>query len=400
MKVGIIQSFFFAYFLFSFSFLLSINSVFTVDKVSGDDSKGAARQYPFKTIAAALAAASSGDLVWILPGIYDEKLTIPVNVAVQGTAPNQCIIQQVGVTGPTDLITMSNSSKLENVTLILTSAAPAPLHGVVFPGTTSLSAQLRSAVLSINNAGEGPVGSNEVYGVYSNGTAIAAPSSTFYLFPTLRFVGVTINATGSGKIRGLYVDNDNLVNASNCVFNIFGTTGCIGIETTSTGATASILGSAISGDGADISQTRGTINLAYSGLEHSNANGLGFTSRTVPSTILWCNSGSLPAGTNYMRPGTESAASTEIFVRSSQKMLIKAMSVRAGIAPGSGQTDTWTLRKNGVDTALVVSLSDSQTDVVNENLSVHFEKGDSISLKVVRDASSITSDIVVIMDLF
>ena len=59
---------------------------------------------PYKTIGAALSAASAGDLVWIAPGTYTENLTLPNidNLTICGSGKNSTIIKAAtGSTTPT-----------------------------------------------------------------------------------------------------------------------------------------------------------------------------------------------------------------------------------------------------------------------------------------------------------
>jgi hypothetical protein len=79
---------------------------------------------------------------------------------------------------------------------------------------------------------------------------------------------------------------------------------------------------------------------------------------------------------------------------------LKALNVRAVIGPGTSNTDTWTIRKNGIDTPLTVSLTGSQTSTINNNVSVSFQAGDNLSLKVTTSAGSSVSDTVLQVDVF
>jgi hypothetical protein len=67
---------------------------------SGSGSIGA----PYKTIGAALSAASAGDLIWVAPGTYVENLVLPSidNLTIQGSGKNSTIIKAAtGSTTPT-----------------------------------------------------------------------------------------------------------------------------------------------------------------------------------------------------------------------------------------------------------------------------------------------------------
>ncbi|WP_342602885.1 hypothetical protein [Peribacillus sp. FSL E2-0159] len=79
---------------------------------------------------------------------------------------------------------------------------------------------------------------------------------------------------------------------------------------------------------------------------------------------------------------------------------MKALNVRSVIGPGTSNTDTWTIRKNGIDTPLTVSLTGSQTSTINNNVSVSFQAGDNLSLKVTTSAGTAVSDTVLQVDVF
>jgi hypothetical protein len=141
--------------------------------------------------------------------------------------------------------------------------------------------------------------------------------------------------------------------------------------------------------------------LSATNLQNSNANNLGFSTILQPSFIVWADPGSLPNGaTRFYRPGTSAVSNTEVFIRLSQKAVIKSLEIRAITGPGGTLTDTWTIRKNGVDTPLTVSLTGAQTSNINNNVSVTFQAGDNISLKVVTAPLSAITDTVIQVSIF
>lgn len=104
-----------------------------------------------------------------------------------------------------------------------------------------------------------------------------------------------------------------------------------------------------------------------------------------PATLIWADPGGLsPNATRFYRPGTAAVSNTEVFIRLSQKAIVKSLRVRSNIGPGGTNTDTWTVRRNGVDTSLAVT----------------FQAGDSISLKVTTGLGSSTTDTVVQIDIY
>lgn len=370
-------------------------NVVRVDKVFGNDITGQRNGCPFLTINAALNAALPGDTVWIFPGVYEESIIIPSGISVRGLSRSNVIIQQSNVTQNTDLVVMGENVVLEDLVLRLTSSQHVQLRGVVFPGTTTFTSQIRMSSILVDNSNAG-VGNSDVCGVHASGSAVLFDDTT-----TLLNCDIEVVSTGAGSKRGILVDslNNNLhINTSK--IRAIGGTDCIGIETNALSARCAARYCVVFGDTADISQMAGVISLLQSELFHSQANGLGFDVEIAPGTILWADAGSLPAGINYMRPGTASVSPYEIKIRASQRMLIKSLSVRAQFPPGNGITDTWTVVRNGVDTPLTVTLTGLQNTNINNSISVHYDLGDDISLKLNRAPTSGTLDIIAIMDIY
>jgi len=92
-----------------------------VDAVNGVDASGASGKadLPFLTIGAALAVASAGDTVQVLPGTYAESgLTIPASVSLVGVGGYEVTsITGAAVTGTR--VNMSVNSTLANITLTI-----------------------------------------------------------------------------------------------------------------------------------------------------------------------------------------------------------------------------------------------------------------------------------------
>lgn len=374
-------------------------NVVRVDSVYGKDSTGARNGLPFLTINAALCAAQKGDVVWIFPGTYAESFTIPSGVTVRGLSQNAVEIKK-DVKVATDLITMGKNTGLENVTLTLTSHKHVQLRGIVFPDTTSENATIKNVTVTVDNSQAG-TGVSNVYGINANGAA--KPGQEIIAAQQCQIV---VRSTGQGIKRGILVDaanNFNMQNMSIAASNNGGGS-AIGVETNHPDAACIMRTSNVNGSTADISQTNGTITLVSTNLVNANANGLGFSTEIAPATLVWATAGALPNGTNYMKVGTDTPTSNEMFIRVSQAMLVHALSIKARTSPGFiGQTprvDTWTIRKNGIDQALTVSLSGAQTDNVNNVMSVPFAEGDLLSVKVVKAAGSTTSEAALVMDLY
>lgn len=377
----------------------SFGNTIRVDQVYGDDSSGEINGLPFLTISAALAAADPGDFVWIFPGIYNESIAIPAGVTVVGIASNAVTIQQIGVTDTTDLVTMGENSQLQNVTLQLTSDADVQLRGIVFPGTTSATANVFFAQLTVDNSGATAPTSN-IYGVHSNGTGLPTIEVS-----AVHSSSINVNTNGSGTARGILVDTANGFNVNDTDILVTGSgTNSIGVETNDPGAAFVATSSNISGTTADISQTLGSLTVGSTNLVNSNANNLGFSTNFIPGTILWADP-TYPLilfGTPlYMRPGTSpSNISGDIFLPVSQQFLAKSLSVNAAYPPGGTETTTWTIRRNGNDTPVTVTLTGDQVQNVSGNVSAHFDQGDQLSIRIDLSANADTGDVIVILDTY
>jgi hypothetical protein len=370
-----------------------------VDPVYGSDIRGARNGTPFATINGALSAAISGDVVWIFPGTYNESFTIPNGVSVLGLDLNAVTISK-NVTTATDLITMGENTRFENVTLSLTSSNHVQLRGIVFPGTTSATAKVRTITLTVDNSGAG-AGTSNVYGIHSNGTGTPAQQT-----PALRASTITVNSTGAGSKRGILVSTANSYHIRDSNVNVTNssTGSAIGVETSNASAVFTAHTSTISGTNsntptaaADISQTAGSITIATTDLVNANANGLGFTTNVSPNVLVWTYTGNVPANTKFMQLGNAIPSANEMDVYCNQRLLVKALSIQTTSAPGS--TDTYTLFKNGAATNFIVSLTTPNLSNINNSQSVSFNAGDRIALQVTRGSSG-ASNPVVVMELY
>jgi hypothetical protein len=180
----------------------NVGHVIWVDSVYGNDITGTRHGNPFATIGMALSKAQSGDIVWILPGTYDECVTIPSGIGLQGVSRQSVIIQCLA-TNDMDLITMGINSSLTNVTLRLTSHQHHRLRGIVFPETTSSNSSVQNVDLTIDNSMASTDGSSQIYGVHSHGTGLPLSSHLALSNTTLN-----IKSSGGGNKYGIVVDTN------------------------------------------------------------------------------------------------------------------------------------------------------------------------------------------------
>lgn len=108
-------------------------------------------------------------------------------------------------------------------------------------------------------------------------------------------------------------------------------------------------------------------------------------------------SGSWAAGTWYGQPwGSDLFTTSDLTDEYRHQEVISAdvtisnMTIKLNTAPGAGQNYTFTLRKNGVDTALTTTISNTDTSGTDTSHSVSFSQGDKISIKGVGSGSAAT----------
>jgi hypothetical protein len=310
--------------------------------VNGSDTIASANKYiyPFQTISAALGNASTGDEVFVCPGTYNQssRLVIPAGVSLRGANTQGVQIQNTAATTSFTLVEMLSNTRIEDVTLTLTSSTTtvcgAQYVVVAMSGTNIPSLKLRTMVMNANNFNKG----GNVYGIYASGNAntdiTIALSST-----TVR--GTTINVTTSGQTNGtflgsnarcIYSSGSNRVSIrdTNCFLIGSNCSGAklIACETTVSGSrmdlTASIisarsLGTTTNCSLAEISQTssNSVIELGATHLLGHSANGLGFSTIQLGTNFIYgvyqttsWNTGDFNM-TGYMFPGTALRSAVE-----------------------------------------------------------------------------------------
>jgi hypothetical protein len=184
-----------------------------VDAVNGDDGTGAVNGLPFLTVNAAvtyvagLTLPPGGVTIWILPGTYtlSAGITIPNTCALRGlnTQTARLTYAASNPGGTATMITMGENTRIEDLSLTMTSSdTTTNLVGMHFPGTTSVTAKLRTCVLTVDNSGLA-VGTTNVYGVLSDGTG--ALSAGTFSFNALKGSTINVKSNGAGNKFGLYL---------------------------------------------------------------------------------------------------------------------------------------------------------------------------------------------------
>lgn len=358
----------------------SFGKVLRVDSVYGNDTIAKLNQYsyPFSTISTAMSVASTNDCIYLLPGNYNEKVTYRAGVNIRGVSLNSVNIYQSNVTSNTTLVTMASNTRLEDVTLNLTSTNPSAsnLIGVLFSSCQG-TAKIRAMVINVNNSGL-TANSNptNLYGIYSAGYS----STIITSFDEVQRTSITVTGAGSGNKRCLYSDNSNRFSMRDINFlvtdamNATYTGGSyIGVETVNSNSVVFIKASSVNGNAynasnnsADISQTDGNIYIGFTDLVNRNANNLSFTPLSDTSYITFGVNGilsnliNITAGKGYywnnsfLVPGSISfsdfvgtASMLPYFpVRNDHKSLIYNMGITSATSAGDSISTTAILYKN------------------------------------------------------
>jgi hypothetical protein len=389
-------------------------NVVRVDWLNGNDSTATViNGLPYKTISAALtatgAAASnvSPYVIWVMPGIYNETLTMQQYVSVigmsngAGLTPTSggsipttvgvggVVIQKLGVTTNTTLVTMAENSQLNNVSLNMTTATNGlTLNGISFSGTQSATARILNVNLNINSTAT----TGTVSGVISTSTGTPGPEITA-LYATVVSINTGCTAYGVNISSGsgyFNIDTSNIsANTSS------GSLACYGIINNSASTIVNLAYSTLSGTGtssADLfnMSTNGSIVLTATRLINTTAataTTQNFTSTISPAIVSWGVNGTPGNGIKYLTPGTLPTASllsaeagTQIQII--QPCTIKSLRLTASAGPGSLQTALFTVRKNFTPTTLLAYITGTAITGADLIHAVSFTGGDWLSMQL------------------
>lgn len=353
-------------------------NVLRVDQVYGNDTTANASPYsqPFLTISNALNKAQSGQCVYVLPGAYNETLTLPSNVSVRGINLQAVTIQQLGVTNNTTLITMCTNTRLEDVTLTLSSSSNVNLTNVYFPDGTTINAKLRTLVINTTSTA---TGANNIYGILSNGSS----SNTVSSFNAIQRSTINTTSAGSGVNRAIMNSGSNYFSVRDATIFCTGTgSNLVGVETSNTTGYTSVKTSTVSGTTYDIVRTAGTLLLNSTDLQNGTSNGLGFSVNTQPSQLFFTlnsrinfggagSEASTTMGTYYVKPGSDISnfAGTKIGIPFIQKVIVFGGLLSASRSITGSQVVTATMYKStsssGAGTSFVSMVLNSSTQIAS-----------------------------------
>jgi hypothetical protein len=373
---------------------LKLGNVCVVDQVNGNNATAVRGGLPFLTITAALAAAVAGDVVWVLPGTYTEAIVIPASVSVHGLDRRRCIIDRTAIGVATDIVTLNANSRISEMTITGSTAAAVQLRGVVVGNVSS--AVVRNCTVTLTHTGAGTC-------VGVQFTAGGTPSANF---ATLQNTEVSVSGSGAQIRRGLLVSvgaTSPIVDS--CEVLVTRTGGAVGTyyaaEVNGAGSVFTLIDGIYTGPtgagGADVAQTVGTLALNNASLGTLNANGLGFSALSGTWTE-WSGCTGIPtvASTTFFRAGTTPGTLAAERAHEIRKPAIAiGLVVRAGTAPGGGQSNVYGLRRNGaLIVGFTVTLSGGGgTSGSIETLSQGYGVGDTYSPQVVSSLTSAQSDV-------
>jgi hypothetical protein len=344
---------------------------------------------------------------------------------------------------------MGENTRLEDVTMRLTSAGHYTLKGLVFPGTTTVTAKLRTAVLTVDNSSASHTGSSTVTGIECSGTGTL--SSGTFSFNCVKGSTINVYSNGGGNKRGILVSNTNLMSTRDtnvyvaAPANTASSGSYVGVETADSSNIGSIqmrattVGTVTPTSGqaytaSDILQTNPStvINptyLATAGIQigpgtdlvTKTAGGKPLSTYVYPTTLFYGLKGELKSGGSpsgaYMWLGTQAATNNTFpdpstvvpaFYRAQQPFILSGMSVSLGIAPGTGHTTTILVRRTPSGgtiasiTDYTLTFSNAEKDKSYYNTSQTFGAGDKIHVFVsfTGGSANTTYDISVQLDCF
>jgi hypothetical protein len=353
-------------------------------------------------------------------------------------------IQMTGVTSDTTLITMGENTRVEDLTLLLVSSVHVTLKGIVFGGTTSVNAKLRTCVLTVDNSTASSEGTSNVTGIESNGTGTLGSGS--FSFNSLKGSTINVFSNGGGNKRGILISASNIMSTRDVNIyvkqptNTNSTGSYVGVET----ADASNLGSIqlrsttigtvrpVGGQSytaSDILQTNPTTisdptYLASPGIQvgpgtdlvTKSAGGKGFSSYIYPTTVYYGLKGNIKSATSggYLWPGTMAISGSfpdtgtpPAYYRVQQPTIIAGLS--CGLNAVSGTTDTVTvsifytpLAGTITSTPFIATFGANELVSNYYNASVSLNTGDRIHVQLTYTGgnSNDAHDLTVQVDLF
>lgn len=282
-----------------------------VDSVYGDDSTGQLNGPPFSTVNTAIstmfASNASNYTLFVMPGVYNltSSITIPPYCAIRGANIQTTTLQMRDVQSNTTLITMSTQTRLEDLTINLTSACNVDLIGVHFPASTVQTAKIRTVVGNLSNT-YAFSNTTSTIGILCTGATQTGMNLSFNCVQRLTMNVSTLGASNAFT-RGFYIAGDVQCSVRDVNMYAFGGN-AVAAEVNSPGGNFLPRITTLYGSTADIKQTSGLIQIAPGvDLVNKTASGLPFTLDQYPTTLYYGAIGTLSdAGVSngYLWPGS------------------------------------------------------------------------------------------------
>jgi hypothetical protein len=403
-----------------------LGNVLTVDQVNGDDTKAQPGGFPYKTVNQAVNQVIAGDTVWIQPGTYQltSPLVIPANTALRGMNVQTTRLQMSSLTSNTTMITMGENTRVEDMSLSLYNNSHSTMIGVYFPGSTTITAKLRTAVLTVDNSSASSTGSSDITAIMCGGNVNMSESE--FSFNFIRSCTLNVKTNGQGKKRGIFISTNTVCSVRDT--NIYvaspttptSTGSYVGVETGQVSSiiqlrTTAVRGASQTGSytASDILQMNGLITICPGvDLITKTAGNSSFLSAVYPTIFQYgiignlsnnepIMSNSLASSIGYLWPGSILAQEAQTgpkpisgypdsnvsYIRIQQPTILYGMYATLTSSPGVGNSTIIQVLKNQQSTIdFIIPFTGADTYPAQKfalSNSVSFTRGDQLSLKLI-----------------
>lgn len=188
---------------------LNVDNMLMVSK-NGNDLVGARNGPPFLTVTKALQAAQNYDTVLVLPGIYNESISLQ-NINLVGMGDN-VYISLNNVTENTTLCTISDNTRVSGINFSLTSSIHVNLIGLFFTGGSTQTSFIKNSNVYIDNSSASSSGTSNVFGIQYSCTT----QGDIFSLPikySISMCDVNVKSSGFGEKRGVLVTGDDVFGA-------------------------------------------------------------------------------------------------------------------------------------------------------------------------------------------
>jgi hypothetical protein len=350
----------------------------------------------YKTIAGALGAANSGDLVYVSPGTYNENnLTIGAdNIELRGSG-DSTIVSGVFYAGTTMLNTSADNITISNMKFLMTcgvgAEADVTFYGIVI-GAAPTGVHIKNCSIEIDMSALNTTDSAYVYGI------IGSPAN-----PTGDSTCQNCTFRTVGKCTGaMYCAfSSNNMSFDSCSLICDRTTGNAGTYTAihqQAGGVITATDCVIGGSDYDcyidttasLTVGKGTI------LRNSTTNSTAITNLDGGvNSMLFVSPGQHPATGSYFYIGTYTGTTSAISYPLGKTSLVYGLYVSLTTGGSNGSAD-YTVYKNGSSTTITCSIQTGESSASDTEHGVTFSATDKLSIQCsnVTNAADMT-DVVI-----